>query len=55
MPRRYRRLQQPGFDPTAGLGPGDPGYRTRAGRTGLDPYESILEAYRVIGILIGTR
>ncbi|HLG12051.1 MAG TPA: hypothetical protein VI876_09850 [Dehalococcoidia bacterium] len=47
--KRYARLQAP--DLWANLGPGDPGYRLRPGRTGFDPFEQTLEYARVLGIL----
>ncbi len=44
MPRnRSSRRSRPDF------GPGDPGYRTRLGRTGFDPVESAQEEARVVG------
>jgi hypothetical protein len=48
--KRYARLRPPP-DLWAHLGPGDPGYRLRPGRTGFDPFEQTLEYSRAVGIL----
>ena len=34
------------------LNPGEPGYRNRPGRTGLDPLENRQEAGRMVGLAI---
>ncbi|HWC30396.1 MAG TPA: hypothetical protein VG845_09975 [Dehalococcoidia bacterium] len=49
--RRYARLRPPP-DLWADLGPGDPGYRLRPGRTGFDPFETYQEYARVFGMLL---
>jgi magnesium-transporting ATPase (P-type) len=38
----------------ADLGPGDPGYRLRPGRTGFDPFEQTLDQARFEGILLAS-
>lgn len=49
-----RRSKQPQANPYAKgtLMVGQPGYRTRPGRSGYDPYETNLEAAHVIGVLL---
>jgi hypothetical protein len=49
--RRYARLKPPP-DLWADLGPGDPGYRLRPGRTGFDPFETQQEMARSFGLLL---
>jgi hypothetical protein len=40
------------MDPFEDLGPGDPGYRLRGGRTGFDPFETTLEQARINGLVL---
>jgi len=51
VPRRYKRFP-PLPDVFADLGPGDPGYRLRPGRTGFDPMDMYLEQGRFIGTML---
>jgi hypothetical protein len=50
MQRRYRRRDRD--EQSLELGPGDPGYRTRPGASGLDPLATYQEMGRVIGITV---
>ncbi len=50
--RRYQTARKEPLDPFEGLGPGDPGYRLRGGRTGFDPLEIAQEEGRFGGIVL---
>ncbi len=58
MSARWQRREprpeppDPGIDPFKGLGPGDPGYRLRPGRSGLDPVETYQEEGRFFGLAL---
>ena len=47
-----KQSQDPSITNDSALNPGQPGYRTRIGRTGLDPLETRQEMGYMVGLLI---